>query len=47
MPTMGPMVGYAVTVVCWPGNLAQKQVHPVVVQARRQPDLRSRRIDST
>jgi len=31
MPQMGPMVGYAVTVVCEPGNAAHKQGHPDAV----------------
>ncbi|MBX3178367.1 MAG: RraA family protein [Candidatus Hydrogenedentes bacterium] len=33
MPQMGPMVGYAVTVVCEPGNPAHKAEHPDAVQA--------------
>ncbi|MGA1286768.1 MAG: RraA family protein [Rubrivivax sp.] len=31
MPQMGPMVGYAVTVVCEPGNPAHKRDHPEAV----------------
>lgn len=31
MPQMGPMVGYAVTVVCEPGNPAHKRNHPEAV----------------
>jgi 4-hydroxy-4-methyl-2-oxoglutarate aldolase len=35
MPQMGPMVGYAVTVVCEPGNPAHKTEHPANVAEYR------------
>jgi regulator of RNase E activity RraA len=36
MPQMGPMIGYAVTVVCEPGNPEHLQQHPDNVRAYRE-----------